>query len=249
MSAAAVVTKAITTEINALATGRYDEVIFDDSLLADFPDPEYFMSPDPDVHEGPDHERLLDELAEHPSLLGVYIPMRSHGRVILIERNLRRFYWSLVRQVRHGLPYLTPLDLHGALDLVVMKTYQHELFHFHCDVLRQLLGGQYDRWLEEALAVAWSRLKIIEHHGNSKIGRMNRVFYHRLLDAAFAYRSPGYSDWVKFPDATRFNPKLLDYLAGSAGVARLQANGVANLPDLLFGLIGKVAGGYVEEVA
>ena len=120
MSAAAVVTKAIATEINALATGRYDEVIFDDFLLADVPDPEYFMSPDPDVHEGPDHERLLDELAEHPSLLGVYIPMRSPGRVILIQRNLRRFYWTLVRQLRHGFPYLTALDLLGALDLVVM---------------------------------------------------------------------------------------------------------------------------------
>ena len=42
MNAAAEVTEAITTEINALDTGRYDEVIFDDSLLADFPDPEYF---------------------------------------------------------------------------------------------------------------------------------------------------------------------------------------------------------------
>ncbi|WP_295407187.1 hypothetical protein [uncultured Thiocystis sp.] len=88
-----------------------------------------------------------------------------------------------------------------------MKTHQHELFHFHCDVLRQLLGGQYHRLHEEALAVAWSRLKIIEQPWNSRIGRMNRVFYHQLLDAAFAYRSPGYRDWVLLPDATRFSPR------------------------------------------
>ena len=134
----------ISREINALPTGPYGEVIFDGALFANFPDPEHFLHPEPDVHEGPEDEWILPELAEHPHLLGFYIPMHSPGRVILIRHNLRRFYWSLVRQLHRGLPYLMPIDLQGALDLVVRKTHEHELFHFHCDVLRQLLGGPYD---------------------------------------------------------------------------------------------------------
>lgn len=49
--------------------------------------------------------------------------MHSPGRVSLLQRNLHGFYWSLIAQTRRGLPYLTKLDLLGALDLVVMTTY------------------------------------------------------------------------------------------------------------------------------
>jgi len=111
------------------------------------------------------------------------------------------------------------------------------------------LNIEYDRLREEALAVAWSRLKIIEKRGvyNSKIGRMNGVFYGRLLDAAFAYQSPGYCDWPYYADDARFRPALLDYLTKPAAVARLQANGVSNLADLVFGMLGNISGGYIER--
>ncbi|EIC19632.1 hypothetical protein [Thiorhodovibrio frisius] len=248
MTADARIINAIANEINALRTGTYDEVIFDEAIFVELPEPDYFLSPDPDVYDGPDNERLPDEFAGHPHLLGVYVPMHSPGRVILLQRNLHRFYWSLIAQTRRGLPYLTKLDLLGALDLVVMQTYQHELFHFHCDVLRQLLGGHSDPMREEALAVAWSRQRILNQAWNSRIGRMNRVFYHRLLDAAFAYRSPGYRDWPLFADDARFRPALLDYLATSASVGRLQTSGVANLADLVTGMLGNISGGYKEYV-
>jgi hypothetical protein len=235
--------------INSLPTGRYGEVLFEDSAFDDFPKPEFFLHPDPDVHEGPDDNQGLRELSEHTPLLGLYVPMHSPGQLIFFSNNLRRFYWSLVLNHRHGLPYLTPLDLRGALDLVIRKTYQHELFHFHCDVLRQLLASKYRRNHEEALAVAWSRQQIIGQRGvwNSKIGRMNRVLYTRLLDAAFAYRSPGYRDWPQFADDNRFRPALLSYLADPNALARLEANGISNLPDLLVGLVGRVSGGLVES--
>ena len=249
MSAADTIINEINKEINALPTGPYGEVIFDDSFFADLPEPEYFLSPGPDVLEG--HEGLDDDpILRDRRLLGVYIPMHSPGRVMLFRHRLRQFYWSLVQRLRHGLPYLSPLDLQGALDLVIRKTHEHELFHFHCDVLRQLFGGQYRRDPEEALAVAWSRLTILQQRGqwNARIGRMNGVLYTRLLDAAFAYRSPGYCDWPRFADDARFRPALLDHIAGTPAVARLQANGVSNLPNLLFDLLGRVSGGYVETV-
>lgn len=239
----------ITSVINSLPTGRYGEVLFEDSAFDDFPKPEFFLHPDPDVHEGPDDDQGLRELSEHTPLLGLYVPMHSPGQLILFGNNLRRFFWSLVLNHRHGLPYLTPLDLQGALDLVIRKTYQHELFHFNCDVLRQLFGSQYRRDHEESLAVAWSRQQIIGQRGvwNSKIGRMNGVLYMRLIDAAFAYRSPGYRDWPQFADDSRFRPALMSYLADPNAQSRLEANGISNLPDLLVGLIGRVSGGLVES--
>jgi hypothetical protein len=75
---------------------------------------------------------------------------------------------------------------------------------------------------------------------------MNGVLYTRLIDAAFAYRSPGYRDWPQFADESRFRPALLSYLADPNAVTRLEANGISNLPDLLIGLVGRVSGGLVE---
>ena len=247
MAAADQLIQEITKEITALPTGRYGEVIFDEDLFRDLPAPEAYLAPGPDVLAGLDEAFLLGELAEHPSLLGCYVPMHSPGRIFLIRRNLHRFYWSLVGSLRHGLPYLFPLDLEGALHLVVKKTDQHEQFHFQSDVLRQLFRRPCDPLLEEALAVAWSRIKILEEPWNSKIGRMDRVLYNRLLDANFAYRSPGYCDWSKYADAPRFKDAWLDYLS-PPNYHSLQGNGVSNLQDLMFGQLGQIRGGCVDRL-
>jgi hypothetical protein len=247
MSAADQLTQEVTREIAALPTGRYGEVIFDEGLFRDLPTLEEVLAPESDVRDGLDEESLLSEMWDHPSLLGCYVPMHSPGRIFLSRRNLHQFYWSLVGSLPHGLPYLFPLDLEGALHLVVKQTDQHDRFHFHSDVLRQLFGGPCDPLLEEALAVAWSRMKILEEPWSSKIGRMNRVLYNRLLVAAFAYRSPGYCDWSNYSDAPRFKDACLDYLS-PPNYRRLQGNGVSNLQDLMFGLLGQVRGGCLARL-
>lgn len=223
-------------------------MIFDERWLADVLPLERFLEPPPDVWTDQDEARMLPRAKEEQVLLGVYIPMHSPGRVLLLGRNLRAFFWSLVAQLHHRMPYLTASDLKGALRLVVAKTYQQELFHFHSDVLRQIFGASFDPLLEEALAVAWSRLQILQQRGvwNSQIGRMNGVVFNHLLPLAYAYRSPGYRDWPLYADAVRFKPALLDYLA-SANRVRLQANGV-DLETLVFGMLGGISGGYVEAV-
>jgi len=247
MAAAEQLIQEITKEIAALPTGDYGEVVFDEDLFRDLPAPEAYLAPGPDVLAGLDEAFILGELVEPPSLLGCYVPMHSPGRIFLIRRNLHRFYWSLVGSLRHGLPYLFPLDLDGALHLVVKQTDQHEQFHFQSDVLRQLFGRPCDLLLEEALAVAWSRMKILEEPWNSKIGRMNRVLYNRLLGAAFALQSSGYCDWPKYADAPRFKEAWLDYLS-PPNYPSLQGNGVGNLQDLMFGLVGQVRGGCVDRL-
>ena len=67
----------------------------------------------------------------------------------------------------------------------------------------------------------------------------------RLLDAAFAYQSPGYRDWSNYADEPRFKLAWLNYLSPRSS-RRLEANGVGNLQDLMFGLLGQVAGGCVD---
>jgi len=248
MTIADTLTKRIGAEISALPRGSYGEVRFDEGVFAQLPEPDAFLSPGPDVVTGAEHPRIIEECAEHPTLLGVYVPMQSPGRILLVERNLRRFYWSLINQLRRGLPYLFPIDLEGALQLVVQQTYQHELFHFHCDVLRTLLGGRYDSPREEALAVAWSRLWIHERLWGTKLKRMNGVLYQGLMRAAYNYRSPGYRDWPQFADRPRFEPAFLDYVADSAAKTRLESNGVSNLRPLVAAMLGQITGGFVEEV-
>ncbi|WP_295437946.1 hypothetical protein [uncultured Thiodictyon sp.] len=248
MSAADQLIQDITREIAALPKGRYGEVILADDRFADLPAPEDFLFPEPDVRDGPSEGAPFGNVAANPCLLGCYWPMHnSPGQIDLFEGNLRRFYWSLVGALRHDFPSLFTRDLEGALHLVVKKTDYHERFHFHSDVLRQLSGSPFDPLHEEALAVAWSRMTLLGEHGNSKIWQVNRVFHDRLLGAAFAFRSPGYRDWPNYADEPRFKLAWLNYLSPRSS-RRLEANGVGNLQDLMFGLLGQVAGGCVDHL-
>lgn len=243
--------KEMANQINRLPEGEMGEVILDDSLFHEIPEVDAFLEPPEDVMiDAP--EALGDNrviyIRETMLLLGMYIPMRSPGQVVLFGKNLDRFYWSLVRATHHSVPYMTKLDLHGAWSLVLMKTYQHELFHYNINVLQEMFGGSYTPTIEEALAVAWARMKIQGERAkrNSQIGRMNDQFYSLLMRKAFDYRSSGYRDWGMYADEVRFKPALLAYIAPD-NHARLQANGV-DMERLIYGMIGQMEKGYVERV-
>jgi hypothetical protein len=244
--------KEMTNEINRLPEGEISEVIFDEEFFSELPDFEIFLEPPDDVMvnapKHPDDDWFNDIRNTYPSILGMYIPMRSPGQVILFGRNLHNFYWSLVRTIRHRVPYMTRLDLHAAWTLALMKTHEHELFHYNINVLQEMFGGSYTPKIEEALAVAWARMKIQEKRGvwQSSIGRMNGLLYSLLVQRVFAYRSAGYRDWVQYADEVRFKPALLDYIA-PRNYARLQDNGV-DMERLLYGMIGQMEKGYVEQV-
>lgn len=161
---------------------------------------------------------------------------------------MRWFHWALVREIRHQVPYMTKLDLNAAWTLVLMKTHEHELFHYNINVLQEMFGGSYTPKIEEALAVAWARMKIQERRGvwQSSIGRMNGLLYSLLMRRAFDYRSSGYRDWVLYADEVRFKPALLGYIKPN-NYSRLETNGV-DMERLLFGMIGQMENGYVERV-
>jgi hypothetical protein len=130
----------------------------------------------------------------------------------------------------------------------MMHTHEHELFHYNINVLQEMFGGSYTPKIEEALAVAWARMKIHKKLGvwQSTIGRMNGQVYSLLMQRAFAYRSAGYRDWVLYADEVRFKLALLDYIA-PMNYARLQGNGV-DMERLLYGMIGQMDKGYMERV-
>lgn len=239
-------------EINRLSEGEMGEVILADELFAGIPELDCFFDPPDDVMgnapENPDEDWGNDIRSTYPFLLGMYIPMRSPGQVILFGRNLRWFYWALVREISHRVPYMTTLDLNASWIVVLMKTREHELFHYNINVLQEMFGGSYSPSIEEALAVAWARFKIQEERAKwqSQIGRMNGLCYSLLMQLAFNYRSAGYRDWVLYADEVRFKPALLDYIKPN-NYSRLETNGV-DMERLLYGMIGQMEKGYVERV-
>lgn len=126
----------------------------------------------------------------------------------------------------------------------MMKTHEHELFHYNINVLQELFGGTYVPEIEEALAVAWARHKITGGRWHRR--GMNGQFHSLLMERAFAYNSPGYRDWVLYADEARFKPALLEYISPN-NYAGLQANGV-DMQQVIFEMIGRMDRGYVERV-
>ena len=244
--------KEIYAEINQLPVGKMGEVILDDELFVNIPDLDAFQEPPPDVIEdAPDEPN--DDWVDHirhvyPFLLGMYIPMRSPGQVLLFGRNLKWFYWSLIGAIRNRVPYATKLDLNAAWSLVLMKTHEHELFHYNINVLQEMFSGKYNPIIEEALAVAWARMRIQEKRStwHSSIWRMDEMFYSLLMQHAFDYRSAGYRDWVLYADKVSIKSALLCYISPN-NFRRLQDNGV-DLELLLYNMIGQMDKGYVEQV-
>ncbi len=236
------VIKTIRQEIDQYPVSDIGEVEIDSREIDRFPDPEEFTNPKPDIEwEGP---------LEGSDILGSYRPMRSPGVITLYPRNLSSFFWSMIKACyrKARINFITKLDMERVLHLVVTKTYQHELFHFGSDVLRNLFNSNFDPLNEEALAVAYSRLQILtaRANGNTQIGRLNGVIYHTVIREAFHYNSPGYKDWVNFSDEWDLKQGLLDYFS-PGGYHFLRQNNVP-VEDLLYPVLGRVSG-YLEKVA
>lgn len=242
MSVVDEIVKNMMKEIDPLGEGNYGEVLIDEWLF-DVPPLEEFLSVGPDVVEN--IESVL-QTGQH-YLLGLYSPMRSPGQVILFSGNLRNFFWGLVRKIIVQVPMISKFDLGAGARMVTTKTYYHELFHFDCDIQRHLYGGSWDPLLEEALAVAWARRRVMEDRQKwqSQIGRMNGVFFNLLMRDAFRYTSPGYRDWVSYSDDSSFKEGLLEYVK-PGNYQGLRSNGVP-VEEIVFGSLGMIRTGYQEK--
>jgi hypothetical protein len=249
------VTKAVTEElgITKLEKGEFDQVIIPEHFFEGVPGLEDFLSPESDVigkeghphtSAGPDGEMESSSV----SILGIYRRMQSPGVIVLFRRKLGLFYKALLCEIIKQFSYMSKLDLEAGAQFVASHTYYHEQFHFACDVMHHLFGSKLDVLMEEALAVAWARLHIIEDRSqwNSMICRMNGVFFSLLMDYSFRYRSAGYSNWYLYSDEIIFRKALTDYVM-LANLHQLTANGIT-LDEITYALAKSIRGKVVEKI-
>ncbi len=192
-----------------------DPVPPDSAPLDDLLDPDFFL-------DGPDIEVFLDrapdsgeDFPEEPgpwSVLGTYHHMASPGLITLYRRNIEAYWMSLLRHARRQFPFITHQDAERMLRLVTHSVYQHERFHYLCDFSRQLLGGQFDHWHEEGLAVAheWHWQK--GQAWNSDSGRMHPSLRRIVMHTMFNHRGRGYRDWRQYAVLADFHAAVTAYL-------------------------------------
>ena len=164
--------------------------------------------------------------------------MGSPGMITLYRGNIEGYWKSLIRHAQRQFPFVTTKDAERVLQLLVYSVYQHERFHYVCDFCRRLLGGSFDRWHEEALAVAWEWQWLrSQDRWNSFYGLMHPTLRRIVVQAMFNHRSPGYRDWRLFANQTVFHDAVTAYLYPAsaqtfAGTAfNFGAWAVAHVPD------------------
>lgn len=175
-------------------------------------------------------------LGEGEEVLGCYMPMASPGRILIYWQNIGSCFWHTVLQLNRKGYYMDYKDIERIAYLFVLKTYIHEQFHHLCDVSRYLFSSKYDRDVEEALAVAWSYLKLSELRiqWNSKIAMIYTPMYREIVDLIFRYSSPGYREWVSYQTESKFASGIVRYL-GPKTSFYLESNGI-DVAQIIIGI-------------
>lgn len=188
-------------------------------------------------------------LASEWDVLGEYLPMKSPGKIILFSDTIASFFWELAYRISTAGYYMEKKDLERMAHMVVLKTYTHEQFHHFADVARYLFGGRFDRNIEEALAVAWSRKKLQELRAvwSTKEARLSSPIYHKLLISMYRYTSKGYRDWVLYQSDAEFLTAVAEYLGGP-NKDFLEKSGI-DVGQVLLAVLGEVKNkGVIEQI-
>lgn len=174
-------------------------------------------------------EYSLDELLSPvEDVLGTYTPMSSFGIITFNYPAICSFFWHLISYLKlnQGLT-VHRADLNGLATLVVSKTYHHEFFHFFCDIQRRLHpSSQFDHLREEALAVAYSALKIEEEQKRRKSKAIPEALFSKSFQKILDYKSPGYKEWNRFLPRRSFIIAVANYI-NPQNLRQLERNGVA----------------------
>ncbi len=147
-----------------------------------------------------------DDTKDSSRWLGSYRSMRSPGIITLYVSNLKGFAWYVTKELIKRDHYIDLEVFNQIVYNIVRKTVYHELFHHYCDFNRIYTDGRatYDFEIEEALAVAFSRIYLgIENN--------QLPLYTDLFKIAYQYTGRGYRDWVHFQDESAFLDELIKY--------------------------------------
>ena len=178
------------------------EGIFEDAL-----DVDVFSDREPDSLEESGSENIGSIC-----LLGTYHHMHSPGVITLYRNNIEAYWRSLLKHAHRQFPFLHQADAERVLHVVVQAVYRHERFHYVCDFCRRLFGSSFDRWHEEALAVAFEWHWLKAEIWSSPVARMHPMLSHIVVDAMFRHTSKGYRDWRLFANASTFSIAVGDYV-------------------------------------
>lgn len=121
--------------------------------------------------------------------------------------------------------YITYADFKNMAEMCVRKTFYHEYFHHYSDIQQRLYGFIKTKYIEEALAVAWSRLKVDEFCIEGlKLQSVKPIFdaYKRKL---YNFCLPGYRDWENYNKPSTFYEGVRKYMM-PFGSYDLYRNGV-----------------------
>lgn len=177
---------------------------------------------------------------ESPSWLGSYRRMHSPGIITLYENNITNFTWYIIRELLKREHEITTEVFDQIAYNVTYKTIYHELFHHYTDFTRIFTNGrsQYDFYIEEALAVAFSRIYLgIENN--------NLPLYTDLFSIAYDYKGPGYCNWKDYQSEPLFMRELIEYSAYPAilgttekknliKICQANLEAIVNYPNVIF---------------
>jgi hypothetical protein len=190
------------------------------------------------VRYGEDDNRPVE--TDDPSgYLGSYRRMKSPGLIRLNLDNMQVFFWDIVCRLacRDGYEF-TRDQITELARLCIYKTVYHELFHHFMDVQSHIVMHHYfDRYREEALAVACSRILV------GFESRYNHLYVSDFLAEAYKYTAPGYRDWEEFRSSEQFVLGVRDYMPlenhkrGHDALARKGQHISPIITSLLYGVI------------
>lgn len=173
-----------------------------------------------------DHEDEEDRIVEiDDELLGCYIPMSSPGKIKLFLDELQFFFENYIcEMIRRGYN-ITYSDYKKMAEITIRKTFYHEYFHHYSDIHRVLYSFNKNSILEEALAVAWSRMKVNDFcRTELKIYSPDPI-YETYLRKIYNYGSRGYRDWKQYIMNDDFCRAVCKYML-PGGYNILEKNGV-----------------------
>jgi len=195
-----------------------EEPLLSTDFFVDAIELDEFRDREPDSFDEP-HQLEVEPRA----LLGSYHHMHSPGVITLYRNNIEAYWRSLLSHAYKQFPFISRKDAERVLHLLAHSVYEHERFHYMCDFCRKLFGSSFDRWHEEALAVAreWHLLKAQQQNGNSTFSRIHPTLSRVIVRDMFAHTSRGYRDWSLFANPDTFIFAVRDYV--HPGAAQLFA--------------------------
>jgi hypothetical protein len=147
-----------------------------------------------------------NDVIDSSKWLGSYSRMSSPGIISLYVKNLTGFTWYVTKELIRLDHYIDSEVFDKIVFNIVRKTVYHELFHHYCDFNRIYSDGRatYDFGIEEALAVAFSRIYLgIENN--------QLPLYTDLFKISYQYTGRGYRDWIHYQNESAFLDELIKY--------------------------------------